>query len=486
MLHYHETEKDEYHLDNQPLLGELKLNELLEAEASPIFVNECVYKRASPLSNYSAYLDENENVLEESIELKNKLKSRCNMCGLFVVAFDTKYGNLIEWQIPESLNLDNVEFKAMASGFHLMENDVVYFRKDNMYGLAAFQILRSNNSNERNVRMKSVGVLAKSFKYLRQLVPFLQNQVRFQLENYGNYNDLIDLWNKKNDHSESIKNMQLITVKKVQEMPQEIPLFNKIFSNKNMKLAKRIDALSEEKIYTKFALYFGPAIFSLWRCILLNKRVLFYSAPPIADLCYRVYCASQLGNTSFNYASSKQLIRPFFYVNVMDIERLQAEPFYIACTTEKILLNRNEIFDILSENSSLSSVLVENQKSLLKVSSQDRKRYDSLMRQLNKKNIDGNEAQEALLINDESIFLEFFTDLNDKIFSELFELENDLSYYNENTPMSKDSRKCTKVRCSKLNCIGNEFYKKIGLDPADDKEFLNELVKFYDFNLRVI
>ncbi len=53
--------------------------------------------------------------------------------------------------------------------------------------------------------------------------------------------------------------------------------------------------------------------------------------PLKGDLCYRVYCASQLGNTSFNFASSKQLIKPLFYVNVMDISSLQAEPFYLAC-----------------------------------------------------------------------------------------------------------------------------------------------------------
>ena len=49
------------------------------------------------------------------------------------------------------------------------------------------------------------------------------------------------------------------------------------------------------------------------------------------DLCYRVYCASQLGNSSYNFASIKQLIKPFFYVSVMDIEELQSEPFYLAC-----------------------------------------------------------------------------------------------------------------------------------------------------------
>ena len=66
-----------------------------------------------------------------------------------------------------------------------------------------------------------------------------------------------------------------------------------------------------------------------------------YSLPPISDLCYRVHCASQCGNTSFNYAASKQLIKPFFYVNVADIDALEEEPFFIACNFRKFkfLLN---------------------------------------------------------------------------------------------------------------------------------------------------
>lgn len=129
-------------------------------------------------------------------------------------------------------------------------------------------------------------------------------------------------------------------------------------------------------------MFFGPALFSLWKCILLNKRTLFFSTPPIGDLCYRVYCASQLGNTSFNFASSKQLLKPFFYVSVMDIEMLEKEPFYLACTSERILLNKANLFDIFIDESSLKAVLNENQKSLLKVNSCDKKRYDSLMKKL--------------------------------------------------------------------------------------------------------
>lgn len=179
MLCYHESEKDQINLDRQPLLGDSKLTKLMQKEVHPIYVNECYMKVTNAFGNtYNkfdemAYLDENQNV-----EALIRTDAQLNLCGLFVVAFDTKRGNVIEWQIPASLNLDNVEFKAMASGFHLMDMDVVYFCKDDMYSMAVFGILRSNDSSERNVRMKSVGVMAKSFKSLKRYVPFLKNQIK--------------------------------------------------------------------------------------------------------------------------------------------------------------------------------------------------------------------------------------------------------------------------------------------------------------------
>jgi hypothetical protein len=60
----------------------------------------------------------------ESFDLDKEIRE--NLLGIFVVAFDTRQGNLVEWQMPESLNLDQIEFKAMASGFHLVQKDFVY------------------------------------------------------------------------------------------------------------------------------------------------------------------------------------------------------------------------------------------------------------------------------------------------------------------------------------------------------------------------
>ena len=51
-----------------------------------------------------------------------------------------------------------------------------------MYGLAVFQNFRNDLVEERNCRMKSIGVMTKSFKSLRKYLPFLRNQVRYNLK----------------------------------------------------------------------------------------------------------------------------------------------------------------------------------------------------------------------------------------------------------------------------------------------------------------
>jgi len=35
-------------------------------------------------------------------------------------------GNVIEWCIPEDIDLEGIEFKAMASGSHTLKTDFVY------------------------------------------------------------------------------------------------------------------------------------------------------------------------------------------------------------------------------------------------------------------------------------------------------------------------------------------------------------------------
>jgi hypothetical protein len=89
----------------------------------------------------------------------------------------------------------------------------------------------------------------------------------------------------------------------------------------------------------------------------------------------------------------------------------------------------------------------------------------------------------------------FFTELNDHIFKLLFEAENeDLNDYTDyksskffltrDKEVSDYRRNINKKPQTKF--IQNDLIKKMELDPSDDKDFLNELIRFYDFNLKVI
>lgn len=120
MLNYTEIrdQMNEINLDKEPLVLRNRLIELLSNEP-PIYVNECYLKFRM---NYDESDDKyelktlNHHVIDQDTE---------NLLGIFVVSFDIRHGNLIAWQIPNDLNLENIEFKAIASGLHLMHNDVV-------------------------------------------------------------------------------------------------------------------------------------------------------------------------------------------------------------------------------------------------------------------------------------------------------------------------------------------------------------------------
>lgn len=53
-----------------------------------------------------------------------------------------------------------------------------YFKRGSFFGLACFEKLDVENTSERGARMKSVGVLTRSYSLLHMYKVFLQKQVR--------------------------------------------------------------------------------------------------------------------------------------------------------------------------------------------------------------------------------------------------------------------------------------------------------------------
>ena len=44
--------------------------------------------------------------------------------------------------------------------------------------------------------------------------------------------------------------------------------------------------------FSDFMHFFGPHIFVLWKLALLHKRIIFYSPPPVGEVCHRGVCVS--------------------------------------------------------------------------------------------------------------------------------------------------------------------------------------------------
>lgn len=50
-------------------------------------------------------------------------KTVYDIVGVFVIAFDTRAGNTVEWWAPHDLDVSGIEFKAMTSGAHRVHTD---------------------------------------------------------------------------------------------------------------------------------------------------------------------------------------------------------------------------------------------------------------------------------------------------------------------------------------------------------------------------
>ncbi|KAF9949106.1 hypothetical protein BGZ65_007597 [Modicella reniformis] len=82
--------------------------------------------------------------------------------AIFIARFDTRQGNVLEWSdsVP-GIQLRGVEFSALPSGLHNINQDVIYFHLEGCIGVAIFAHVPSSNAEHRGAQMISVGVLVK-------------------------------------------------------------------------------------------------------------------------------------------------------------------------------------------------------------------------------------------------------------------------------------------------------------------------------------
>jgi hypothetical protein len=125
-------------------------------------------------------------------------------------------------------------------------------------------------------------------------------------------------------------------------------------------MSSLLEGQSLSELIQEFLADFGPFIFVLWKLALLQKRILFYSTPPVGKTCLqgerREGCGEQregcgvllraldmtaptFSTVYFNCLMTSHQLRmeidtdphPQFYISVSDIELLRSKRTYIAC-----------------------------------------------------------------------------------------------------------------------------------------------------------
>ncbi|KAB0404153.1 hypothetical protein E2I00_018885 [Balaenoptera physalus] len=269
-------------------------------------------------------------------------------------------GNMVEWCLPQDIDLEGVEFKSMASGSHKIQSDFIYFRKGPFFGLACFANMPVESELERGARMKSVGILSPSYTLLYRYMHFLENQVRHQLETPGRYSHLAAFYEDK-------KGMLHAGPGSGGSLPPVywLPSIHR-YMYPEMKITHPAGCMSQ------FIKFFGEQILILWKFALLRKRILIFSPPPVGVVCYRAP----------------------------------------AGTTEKIFEEKRELYDVYVDNQNVKTHH-DHLQPLLKINSADREKQMLLYSQ---------EVEEDNNPCEEDLFVLFFLEQNNRIFQTLLEV----------------------------------------------------------------
>eukprot|EP01104_Vermistella_antarctica_P004479 TRINITY_DN1491_c0_g5_i1.p1 TRINITY_DN1491_c0_g5~~TRINITY_DN1491_c0_g5_i1.p1 ORF type:complete len:410 (+),score=63.21 TRINITY_DN1491_c0_g5_i1:39-1268(+) len=261
--------------------------------------------------------------------------------AIFVVRFDTNQGNIVEWFAPASANVEGLAFKAMASGLHAMDRDYIFFKKEHLFGAASYDKVSVAAAKERNVRMRSVGILCNSHSALAQHEKFLTEQSRERCEQPDATYD---------------------TLRKYYEAHQK----HEFTSALDWKTTS--PSLSAGQ-FGLFLSSLGHRAILLWKAVMLNKRILFYSPPPVGMLCNKVLFTTWMALQRHSPYMHIKPPNPLYYISVADIDHIRKLKSYVACTTESIFKLKPDLYDIYVDVDNF--ILSDEMKGLLETSSQD-------------------------------------------------------------------------------------------------------------------
>lgn len=291
--------------------------------------------------------------------------------AVFLARFNVNSGYELEWsRSVDGVSLKGVEYKALPSGLHEKERDVISFvlkpdESDSMdellYGVAVFhQNLQESSSSDRSrVKMYSLGVIVDPSKHKSSSLTTGSGPVwkpatfSCGIEHVEELDKLLENW-KAEDGYDAFEAFfeQKADLINVISSPNQSPRTQRIFSLENSKESNHHYLLKLDTLLETM----GPLIFKLWRCSLLRERIILFDAPSVELSCAFTYCLSILSTIPQEIksilkdetAARLQFNRPIFSVGVNDIDWLKSldrSQGYLASSSDEIIMYKTQLYD---------------------------------------------------------------------------------------------------------------------------------------------
>ncbi|KAF9927343.1 hypothetical protein FBU30_003300, partial [Linnemannia zychae] len=226
--------------------------------------------------------------------------------AIFVVRFDTRQGNILEWSDSVlGIQLHGVEFSALPSGLHNTSQDVIYFQLDGCIGVAVFKNAPADHEEHRGARMVSVGVLVKPSPdtgrcgQVWRHVEFLKSRAGHHILENSDTTDLSDYFSvhktpmpiarpsssslTKRDSYRAMNRRRISRSFTLSEPVQAIQPGQGGMTDSSE--ADEIPSSHPSHQFLQLVESFGSSVYILWKAALSRKRILIYTPPPVESSC---------------------------------------------------------------------------------------------------------------------------------------------------------------------------------------------------------
>ncbi|TFK68934.1 hypothetical protein BDN72DRAFT_841243 [Pluteus cervinus] len=304
-------------------------------------------------------------ISEDLREASSTYRQPRDLAAIFHASFHPTQGNVVDWSMKASddLSLDNLEFSALPSGLHSVDQDIVYFTKNGLSGVCIFRRRKSSEQGHRGFRLSSLGILLakavrprpwRHVKELQNLLSIIHSQVelsgRLQPEG-ADWEPAVRWFNDRQAIREDLGgagdwNGWSHEFTEVESDPPD--------PTPTLHLSHLLRIL-------------GPSSLTLYKHVLGRRRILIYTLPPVEAACILCHVAGdicfedQVSTSDGRQATpgpggklkgrSKEPISVLGMITLNDLDRLRAESAtgrgWVACTTDAIFLEKPSHYDLL-------------------------------------------------------------------------------------------------------------------------------------------